>query len=219
MLHQTSNMYQVQELHTYLFLVPWISKILQDALHLNLFKLCNQSKINYEVDSLLLHKKIWTLCTWILHHSKSELWTRKPLSAILLFGRTMLWSLSGHEFVRVFQSADIAIVTTSWYWLQQSDEDFVSICGSFQVHPSNWQHFTKLHMAGSCQRWIRSILVTHVPQLGWPQMSTDLVFLQSKHGPRCPVCNIVPVHIYEVSERTPHNSLKVTFVSVPAIAQ
>lgn len=88
MLHQTSNMYQVQELHTYLFLVPWISKILQDALHLNLFKLCNQSKINYEVDSLLLHKKIWTLCTWILHHSKSELWTRKPLSAILLFGRT-----------------------------------------------------------------------------------------------------------------------------------
>jgi hypothetical protein len=88
MLHQTSNMYQVQELHTYLFLVPWISKILQDALHLNLSKLCNQSKINYEVDSLLLHKKIWTLCTWILHHSKSELWTRKPLSAILLFGRT-----------------------------------------------------------------------------------------------------------------------------------
>jgi hypothetical protein len=55
---------------------------------LNLFKLCNQSKINYEVDSLLLHKKIWTLCTWILHHSKPELWTRKPLSAILLFGRT-----------------------------------------------------------------------------------------------------------------------------------
>lgn len=88
MLYQTSNMYQVQELHTYLFLVPWISKILQDALHLNLSKLCNQSKINYEVDSLLLHKKIWTLCTWILHHSKSELWTRKPLSAILLFGRT-----------------------------------------------------------------------------------------------------------------------------------
>lgn len=119
MLYQTSNMYQVQELHTYLFLVPWISKILQDALHLNLLKLCNQSKINYEVDSLFLHKKIWTYVhgSYITASQNYE-----PENHFQQFccleEQLLLWSLSGHEFVRVFQSADIAIVTTSWYWLQ-----------------------------------------------------------------------------------------------------
>jgi hypothetical protein len=69
------------------------------------------------------------LCTWILPHSKSDLWTRKPLSAICcLEEQLLLWSLSGHEFVRVFQSADIAIVTTSWYWLQYTK------CWRFCVH-------------------------------------------------------------------------------------
>jgi hypothetical protein len=162
------------------------------------------------------------LCTWILPHSKSELWTRKPLSAILLFGRTA----TAMEPLRTWVCESVSV---SWHChsyhsmiltpVYKVMKILCPLVEASKVHPSSWQHFTKLHMAGSCQRWIRSILVTHVPQLGWPQMSTDLVFLQSKHGPRCPVCNIVPVHIYEVSEKTPHNSLKITFVSVPAIAQ
>jgi hypothetical protein len=107
-------MYQAQELHTYLFLVPWISKILQDALHLNLFKLCNQSKINYEVDSLLLHKKIQTYVHGSYLTASQNYEPENHFQQFCcLEEQLLLWSLSGHEFVIVFQSADIAIVTTS----------------------------------------------------------------------------------------------------------